>query len=132
MGRGRKADGPKLVESLAGSPEAKRRCRVILETLGGQRSVAKACKELGIEEARYHQLKLQALAAAVAGLEARVPGRPRKEESAESAQVKALLEERKRLLFELQIARTREEIAVALPRVMTGQEAAKPASPAEK
>jgi hypothetical protein len=38
MGRGRKADGPKLVESLAGSPEAKRRCRVILDTLGGQRS----------------------------------------------------------------------------------------------
>jgi hypothetical protein len=105
---------------------------VILETLGGKRSVAKACKELGIEEARYHQLKLQALAAAVAGLEAGVPGRPRKEEPAESAQVKALLEERKRLLFELQIARTREEIAVALPRVLTGQEAAKPASPAEK
>jgi len=43
--------------------------------------------------------------------------------------VKALLEERKRLLFELQVSRTREEIAVALPHVLIREEDAKPAAP---
>jgi hypothetical protein len=109
--------GPGLADRCEGSSEAKRRLRAILETLGGDKSVGKACEELGIGEARFHELRAQALQAAVAGLEPGAAGRPRREEPEESARVAALLEERKRLLFELQVSRTREEIAVALPRV---------------
>lgn len=132
MGRGRRPGGPEQVDRLEGEPEAKRRLRVILETVAGMKSVAKACEELGIGEARFHELRAQALQAAVAGLESGASGRPRKEEPAESAQVKELLAERKRLLFELQVSRTREEIAVALPHVLTREEDVKPAAPVEK
>jgi hypothetical protein len=113
------------VDKLAGEPEAKRRLQVILETVAGQKSVAQACEELGIGEARFHELRAQALQAAVTGLEAGASGRPRKEEPPESAEVKALREERDRLKLELRLSQTREELAVALPHVLKRKEGAK-------
>lgn len=120
------------MEQAEGSAEAKRRLRAILETVAGTKSVPEACAALGIEEARFYQLREKAVEAAVAGLEASAPGRPKKEEPAEAARVKELEEERKRLLFELQVSRTREEIAVALPHVLKRGGGNRRAAPAEK
>lgn len=127
MGRGRRPAGPEIVEQAEGSAEAKRRLRVILETVAGLKSVPEACAALGIEEARFYKLREKAVEAAVAGLEASAPGRPKKEDPADTTRVKELEEERKRLLFELQVSRTREEIAVALPHVLRRKEGAKAA-----
>jgi transposase len=106
------------VEQAEGSADAKRRLRVILETVAGLKSVPEACAALGVEEARFYQLREKAMEAAVAGLEAGASGRPRKEEPAESAEVKALREERDRLRLELRLSQVREELAVALPHVL--------------
>lgn len=114
------------MEQAEGSADAKRRLRVILETVAGLKSVPEACAALGIEEARFYKLREKAVEAAVAGLEASAPGRPKKEDPADTARVRELEEERKRLLFELQVSRTREEIAVALPHVLRRGEGAKP------
>ena len=118
MGRGRRPAGPEIVEQAEGSADAKRRLRVILETVAGLKSVPEACATLGVEEARFYQLREKAMEAAVAGLEAGASGRPRKEEPAESAEVKALREERDRLRLELRLSQVREELAVALPHVL--------------
>lgn len=118
MGRGRRPGGPEQVDRLPGEPEAKRRLRVILETVAGEKSVAEACRDLGIGEARFHELRAKALQAAVAGLAEGMPGRPKQEEPVGSAEVKSLREERDRLKLELRLSQTREELAVALPHVL--------------
>jgi len=59
-------------------------------------------------------MREQGLQAALAGLEPRPMGRPRKEQE-EGEEVGALRAEVKRLRRELQDARVREELAVAMP-----------------
>ena len=49
---------------------------LILQTLAGQTRVQQACAELGVGETRFHQLRLDALQAAVDQLELRPAGRP--------------------------------------------------------
>jgi hypothetical protein len=106
------------VDNVDGSAEAKKRVKVILETIAGERSVAEACEELAISEARFHELRSHVLTAAVEGAESGRAGRPPKtppEESAEIAQLKAELTE---LRIDLQAARIREEIAIAMPHLL--------------
>src|SRR5262245_55360204 len=74
--RGRLPVGPECVEKLEGSAEAKRRLELILRTLAGSCRVQEACEELGISEARFHQLRQEALQAALDGLRPRPAGRP--------------------------------------------------------
>jgi uncharacterized membrane protein YccC len=113
--RGRIPSGPESVEHLEGSKQAKRRLRLILETMTGTRRVGEACAELGIGEQRFRQLRAELMQAALARLEGLPAGRPRQpEESAELADLRRQCEELKRAL---QVAQVREEIALALPRV---------------
>lgn len=119
MARGRPPEGPKLAEKVEASAEAKRRLRVILETLAGEKAVAEACAELGIEEARFHQLRNRALAAAAAGLEPGTPGRPGKAPPTETEAKRAELEAKiADLEVDLQASRIREEIAIAMPHLL--------------
>jgi len=74
--RGRLPDGPEYVAKLEGPPDAKRRLEIILRTLAGTCRVQEACAELGLSEARFHQLRQEALQAALDGLTPRPPGRP--------------------------------------------------------
>jgi hypothetical protein len=113
--RGRIAAGPKYVEHLEGSDKAKERVRVILETMQGQCRVQEACERLGICEQRFRQLRETLLQAAVASVEDRPAGRPRRLE--EPAEVTALRQQVVQLERELQAAQVREEIALALPQV---------------
>lgn len=64
MGRGRPPLGPRLVDGMKGSPEAKRRLHIVLETMTGRRTIAQACQLLQIGEARFYELRSRALAAA--------------------------------------------------------------------
>jgi hypothetical protein len=107
-----------LVDGLDGPDEAKRRLKVILETVSGTRPVADACAELGICEAAFHELRKQALASAVEGLSPRPVGRPRKDADPEQNRIRDLEEQVFHLKKDLQAARIREEIAIAMPHLL--------------
>jgi hypothetical protein len=115
--RGRYPVGPEYVDHLDGSPLAKERLQVVLETLAGTCRVQEACARLGVGEGRFHQLRLQALQAAVERLEARPGGRPRSVVSPEAEQISLLEERMTDLELELRAAQVREEIALVLPQV---------------
>jgi len=112
--RGRYPAGPEYIDHLEGSAEAKRRAKVILQTLMGELRVLEACQELGICEQRFHQLREEMLQAALARLEARPAGRPRR--SAEPAEVAALREHLAEQQLQLRVAQVREEIALVMPQ----------------
>ena len=114
--RGRYPSGPEYVEGLQGSAEAKRRAKIILETVTGQLRVQEACQALGISEQRFGQLRQEMLQAAVASLEARPAGRPQTE--AEADELTALKAQLAALQDELRAAEVREEIALTLPGVV--------------
>ena len=112
---GRYPAGPEYVDQLQGSSAAKQRAKVILQTLHGDVRVQEACELLGICEQRFHQLREEMLQAAVARLEARPAGRPRR--AAEPAEVQALKEQLVAKELELRVAHLREEIALAMPHL---------------
>ena len=125
MGRGRKPEGPKLVERLDGSAEAKQRLRVILQTVSGELTVEEACAELGIGKTAFNELRARTLRTALADLEPKPVGRPRKEVSPEEAEANRLREENEQLRTDLEIAHVREEIALAMPGVFKPAQAKK-------
>jgi hypothetical protein len=120
--RGRKPAGPAAVERLAGSPQAKERLSVVLETLAGSCRVTAACARLGLSEPRFDQLRSQVLRAGLASLEPKAGGRPPR--PAADAQVRALEARLAALEIDLEAARVREEIALALPQVHLAREPA--------
>jgi hypothetical protein len=106
------------VERLEGPAELKRRLRVILETLGGECSVERACELLGVGEARFHELRRQVLASALGGLSPGAAGRPRRETESPASRVEELEREVQELRIELQAARVRTEIALTMPQLL--------------
>jgi len=118
MARGRRPKGPKLVDGLEGSAEAKRRLEVILESISGQRTVAEARALLGLSEARFHELRNKMMQSALEGAEPHPAGRPRHEPSPEQTQVAALQAEVRDLRIDLKAAQVREEIALVMPHLL--------------
>jgi len=116
--RGRLPSGPEYVEHLPGSEQAKERLKVVLETLSGKCRVLEACRRLGISEPRFHQLRTEALAAALAGIEPKPSGRKPAARTVEQEQLVQLQEQLARKDVELRAAQARAEIAVALPHVV--------------
>jgi hypothetical protein len=114
---GRHPAGPNLVEGLEGPDEAKRRLKVILETVAGTRTISEACAELGISEAAFHELRKQALMGAVESLAPRPVGRPRKDSNPEHLRIRELEEQVFLLKKDLQGERIRKEIAIAMPHL---------------
>jgi Transposase len=116
--RGRRPSGPEYVEHLPGSQQAKERLKVVLETLSGQCRVLEACRRLGISEPRFHQLRTEALAAALEGLEPKPSGRKPAAVAPEQEQLAQLQEELVAKDIELRAAQARAEIAVVMPHVV--------------
>lgn len=114
----RPTDGWKHVDRLAADAQAKRRLRVVLEVLGGQRSVPSACRELGVGEARFHELRRLALEAAAAGLAPKKVGRPRRPPPEEPGELDRLRRETFELKEALYAAQVREEIALTMPHLL--------------
>jgi hypothetical protein len=118
MARGRPPLGPQLVDHLHGDAAAKQRLQVVLESLAGLRSIEDACATLGIHEARFHELRAEVLQAALERLTPKAPGRPRQQTPEQEAQMASLEAQIRDLKIELQAARVREEIAVAMPHLL--------------
>jgi hypothetical protein len=122
----RPVQGPEVVERLEGSDEAKRRLKVVLETISGERSVAEACEELCIGKSAFYELRGRVLQASLEDLEPKPVGRPRKEVSEEETEIDRLKRENLKLREDLEVSHVREEIALAMPEVF------EPAREAEK
>lgn len=122
IARGRKALGPRKALRMEGSDEAKRRLRVILETIAGRWTVADACRELGISEARFHQLRDGALKGALGALEPGPVGRPPGAQAEEDGRLAALEAEVKELRIDLRASQIREEIAAVMPHLLKPRE----------
>jgi transposase-like protein len=122
--RGRRPAGPEYVDRLEGSDLAKERLKIVLQTLAGQCRVTEACQHLGICEQRFHQIREEALTAALAGLEPQPAGRPAVVTAPTAAAQQTLQTQVEQLEVELRAAQARAEIALTLPRLV-------PATPAE-
>jgi hypothetical protein len=115
--KGCKPKGSALVEHLDGSSQAKERLEIILETITGRLTIGQACERLGVKEARFHQLRTQALKACLASLEARAAGRPPRHVTADEIRQQELERQVAELQSELHVAALREEVAHVLPHV---------------
>jgi transposase len=133
MKTGRPPKGGGLVERLDASPEAKERAKVVIGTLREELTVREACEQLGVSEARFHQLRDRFLLEGVKGLEPRLGGRPRQGDP-EAEQRQLEFEERiAQLEKELKAAELRAQIALVMPHLLKepGQ-AGKKAGPEKK
>jgi transposase-like protein len=115
--RGRHPAGPEVVDGLDGSLLAKHRFKVVLQVVAGRLSVQEACRELDICPQRFHQLREQALTAAVVALEPGQPGRRPRQPSPAELQVGELQEQLAAKDVELHAAQVREEIILTMPRL---------------
>jgi hypothetical protein len=115
--RGRRPVGPEYVQKLAGSDASKQRLQLILETLCGRVRLQEAAARMGISEIRFHQLRQDALQAALTGIEPGTAGRPSTKTTA-AQQVQALAQALAEKEQELHAAQVREEVALILPRVV--------------
>ncbi len=118
--RGRKPSGAKLVDAFDGSALAKRRLKVILQTLSGELRVADACERLGINQAAFYKMRRRFLDESVAGLEPRKPGRRAGEEEPE--EVAALCREIAELTYRLRTTEIRARIARTMPHLLVPEE----------
>lgn len=105
------------VDKLPYSETARQRFQCIVQTLNGKLRVLEACALLGISEPRFEQLRQQVVEGSLAGLEPRQGGRKAKVPSPEEAKIQQLQAENARLRQEMQVRKTREEIALAIGRV---------------
>lgn len=121
---GRKPSGPQIAERLEGSPVAKQRLEVILETIAGRLTVPEACQQLEIGESRFHELRNQTLQATLEALEPRPLGRPAKPTSPEQVEIDTLKAELRHLHAELELA----QVQVRLARIHPGLIGSQPAT----
>ena len=117
---GRKPSGPQIVERLEGSPSAKQRLEVILETIAGQLTIPEACARLGIGPSRFHDLRNQTLQATLSTLEPRRPGRPLKRTSPEQGEIDALKADLDRAHKDLAVADVQVRLARIHPGLLEG------------
>lgn len=100
-----------MVDNLEGSAFAKKRVRVVLETITGAKTIDEACEELGIERTRLYELRDELLVRMIESAEPGRPGRPRRQQE-ELVKADEVLEENRRLARENQVLRAREEMAL--------------------
>jgi hypothetical protein len=119
VARGRPPKGGELVWGLEGSEGAKKRLELIIETLGGRRTIAAAAEELGMVESAFKKLRERTLREALGSLEPRARGRPRRPgESPSERRLRELQGEVRELKRQLWASEIREELAVLMPHVL--------------
>jgi hypothetical protein len=115
---GRPPIGPSIVDHIDGPDEARKRVKLILEVLGGERSVDEACSELGISPARFYVLQTTMLTAAIEAFAPKPRGRPPQTISPDELRIEALMQRNLELEHELSLARVRGEIAMTMPEAL--------------
>ena len=112
----RPPQGLALVDRFEGSEEEKKRLKAVLSLLSEKTCAEDACRELGIERARFYEIVKEALGGALSALKPRPPGRPPKPPpSAEQEKIRALETRIEDLELDLRAAEVREELALAFP-----------------
>lgn len=117
MARGRRPSGPRLVEGCMGSPEAKERASVILETIAGLCTIREACRRLEVSQAHFHRLRERLLESAIDSQEPRPPGRPA-HPAGEDPRLIELRQHCEELERANHISRVREEILSVMPHLL--------------
>lgn len=115
---GRPPRGSAHVMSLEGSDDEKERLRVLLEATFGEISLRQACEQLGLSEARLHQLRHRALQGALEALEPKPSGRPVVTGLNDPDQVVELRQRIRDLESDLQCALVRTELALSMPQLL--------------
>jgi hypothetical protein len=115
---GRKPIGPPLVHRLDGSERAKDRMETILETVAGTLTIRQACDRLGIDEARFFQLRTEALQAGLSRLEPRPLGRPPQQLSPEQQRIVELEEQLREKERQQRAMEAKLEIALVMPQLV--------------
>jgi transposase-like protein len=119
QGRGRPREGAELVEKLQEcSDEARKRLKIIFQTLGGELTVEQACGLLGVNRSAFNKMRSQFIASAAQLLEPKPSGRKKKIVTPEAAEIQRLREENDQLKFQLRAQQLREEIGVLMPHVL--------------
>jgi hypothetical protein len=121
MARGRPPKGPDLVEGVDASALAKERLKVILQSVAGSLSVADACAQLNVGEARFHELRAEVLGSAARTLEPKPPGRPPQVPTEEQKRIVELERQITDLKVDLRAAQLREQIALVAPHLLQPQ-----------
>ncbi len=117
--RGRPHEGAQLVEKLNdGSQVARQRLKVIFQTIAGVFTVQQACRILQINRSAFNKLRSQFIANAVPLLEPKTPGRKKRVVTPLEIENQRLLEENRRLKFELRAQQLREEIGILMPHLL--------------
>lgn len=117
--KGRKPLGAAHVERLDGSPLAKQRLTLILQTMRGELTVSEACRVLSVGESRFHALRNQWLQEALELLEPRRTGRPPKiPETPTAEQLSVVSAENQQLRQQVMVAEIREQLARVMPGVL--------------
>jgi replication fork clamp-binding protein CrfC len=101
MPAGRPHEGADLVDRLAGSDEAKKRFKTIMETITGETLVKDAIARLGISETRFYQLRDEVLKAGLSSMEPAKPGRPSSRSAEDEEEIARLRIENSSLRVEL-------------------------------
>ena len=122
--------GPELVEGLEGSLEAKAKLKEMLSTVAGQSTVRQACDKLGFHETYFYRRRTEVLQAALSELEPKPAGRPPRERNPLEEEVAKLKAEKDELRIQLEAARVREELGLAMPHVIADRLG--PADPSKK
>lgn len=120
--RGRYPSGPEFVDKLTGDEVAKERLRVVLETLAGTCRVGEACEKLQLSEQRFDQLRIEALAGALAALEPKPLGRKPTIATPAEREAEQLRARVAKLEAQLRVAAVRTEVAAILPHTAAAAE----------
>jgi len=108
-----------MLEPLPGTAEAKARLAAIVATMAGETSIPDACAELGIGEARFHEMRKEFLASALGLLEKKPAGRKPAAPPEDATARLAEMEDEVRTLREmLEASRIRTEIALTMPHLL--------------
>ncbi len=119
MAAGRRTSGVELVTALEGSSEAKRRLKLILQTLSGETRVVDACKDLDVCEALFYRFRHDCLRQSLQSLEPRPTGRPRKDAAVAAEELQRLKAQNEALRRRVAALEVREEIALSAPGLLS-------------
>lgn len=118
MPAGRPPKGPDLVDRLQGSDEAKKRVKIVLQTISGTLPVKEACEILAVSESRFHQIREEILLKALRSQEPQPKGRP-PDRSAVPGEVLAEMEGLRVRNEALEEALKRETVRADLGEIMS-------------
>jgi transposase-like protein len=108
-----------MLDPLSGTVEAKARLAAVMATMSGEKSIPEACAELGIGEARFHEMRKEFLVSALGLLERKTAGRkPAGPPEDAAARLAELEDEVQTLQMELEASRIRTEIALTMPHLL--------------